>query len=90
MTPYTTTSLHLAAWLLAKGHPIKVTGSTLHQRVFEFDSAAAEEDASLFYQNGLIAARLYSAALNDLKKLIHQTPNSNPNEDPHSGRARRR
>jgi len=78
MEPYHTNSLHLAAFLMAKGHPTKVTGP-MNARVFEFDSPTAEDDADAFYQNAPVVARLYSSALNDLKKLIHRpvAPNSN-------------
>ena len=70
---YSTTSLNLAAYLLARGHKVTVTGAS-QSKEFRFDSETVESDAEAYYQNALIEARLYSAALSDLKRLLHQAP----------------
>lgn len=71
MTPVRTTDLGLASFLYALGHKIEISQVTPTQREFTFPpEAAADEQA--YFQGGAINARLYYAALRDVKVLLHR------------------
>ena len=69
---FETADLGLAAFLVARNHPLReVGGATGGRRVFRF-TLDAQADAPGFYAGALIPARSYANALRDLKALIRE------------------
>jgi len=67
---YRTADLGLAAFLVARGHPLaRLDGRRGDRRVFCFDTRA-EAAAPLFYRDDKVGARTFANALRDLKALV--------------------
>jgi hypothetical protein len=68
---YATTDPNMAAFLVARGHPLKeIRGADW--RSFIFDAAAAA-DAPLFHRNAEIPARTFVRAQRDVRSLLHHS-----------------
>ena len=82
---YITTDLGCAAFPFALGHEPNISDAAPGRKQFQFPSEAAA-DAAGFYGNAPIPARLYFAALRDLKAMLYlpapRRTNSNRNEAP--------
>ena len=67
---YRTTDLGLAAFLVARGHPLmRLEGRCGDRRVFCFPTAA-EGSAPLFHRDASVPARTFANAIRDLKALV--------------------
>ena len=67
---YSTTDLYVAGFLLAKGYEIDIVDLSPSKREFRFPDSA-EAEAVGFYRNAQLPARLYAAALRDLKSMLY-------------------
>jgi hypothetical protein len=68
---YTTTDIHLAAYLLATDHPLRGFNGRPGQRAFVFGNVTPEAVQS-FYAGAPSDARKVLGALRDLKGLLAQ------------------
>jgi hypothetical protein len=82
-TTFTTTDLYLAAFLMARGHAVRVVklsgGATGARCQFVFPPTA-EPDAAAFESGQAISAAGFADALKRLKGLIARTPFALPTE----------
>jgi uncharacterized protein DUF5659 len=70
-TEYRTHDLHVAAFLMARGHRLIAVDETGRGRV-AFVFASGREDAPKFFLGEPIPARDFAAALRTLKSALHQ------------------
>ena len=70
MKEFTTSDLSLAAFLMTLDFPLLKTEGNSRRVVFHFPSTAAEV-APGYLQGVKVSARAFSAAVRDLKSLIH-------------------
>ncbi len=68
---FSTTDIHLAAYLLATDHPLRNLNGRPGQRAFVFGSVTPEDVAG-FYAGVKVDARKVLGALRDLKGLLAQ------------------
>ena len=67
---YETTDLSLAAFLIAKGHPlVRMEGPRGSQRTFVFPATARDVAGTFF--TATVPARPYANALRDLKATLY-------------------
>jgi hypothetical protein len=69
LSGYITSDTNIAAYLTARGHTMQSVRMDDGRCVFEF-TADAGSDAEAYFRNAPISARLFAAALRDLKGLI--------------------
>jgi len=74
MQNFTTSDLSLAAFLMTLDFPLMKTEGNGRRVAFHFPSTAAEA-APGYLQGEKVSARAFSAALRDLKSLIHSQRN---------------
>jgi hypothetical protein len=67
---YHTTDLNVAAYLVAKGHPLRAIEGEVRRRMFVFDEGA-RADAPKFFTDDLVGARTFAAAMKMLKSALH-------------------
>ena len=70
MENFTTSDLSLAAFLMTLDFPLLKTEGNGRRVAFHFPSTAAEA-APGYLQGEKVSARTFSAAMRDLKSLIH-------------------
>ena len=75
MQNFTTSDLSLAAFLMTLDFPLLKTEGNGRRVAFHFPSTAAEA-APGYLQGEKVSARAFSAALRDLKSLIHSQQRS--------------
>jgi hypothetical protein len=63
---YSTTDLHVAAFLLVRGHSLV----RFDKPTFVFEASAAG-DAKKYFENELVGSLAFGQSLRDLKRLIH-------------------
>jgi len=70
-TDFSTTDIHLAAYLLATDHPLRSLNGRPGQRAFTFGNVT-QEAVSGFYAGVKVDARKLLGAMRDLKGLLAQ------------------
>ena len=70
-SPYRTTDLSLAAFLMARGHQLTAVDRLSDGRRGLFVFATGAEDAEKYFLNESVGARDFASALRQLKAAIH-------------------
>lgn len=68
---FQTSDLHLAAYLLTIGRPLRRMNGAGNRHTFDFANVAAA-DVTAFYSGAQVDARLLLSSLRDLKGLMHE------------------
>ena len=68
---FQTSDLHLAAYLLTVGRPLRRMNGAGSRHTFTFANVAAS-DVTGFYSGAQVDARLLLSSLRDLKGLMHE------------------
>ncbi len=74
MDTYKTSDLYLSAFLIARGMKLRDTVSNGRKTLFVFDDTNERERLlEAFFNDGLVSAKAFKGALQDLKTIIFNT-----------------